>query len=82
LISSVLSCSSFSTTSPPNLNQRTLELSLSKPGHLQYGYDVCKGFACLKKEHVIEYWNLNDPETVKKLVETGFVVVVEGSKPN
>ena len=76
-----VSCASFSTTSPPNLNQRTLEISLEKPGHLQYGWDECDGFLCLKKKHVIEYYDLTDPEVAKKLSETGFVVVVEGASP-
>jgi len=74
-----LSCSSFSVTSPPNLNQRTLEISLARPGFLQYGWYECAGLLCLKKVHKIEYYDLRDPEVSKKLVETGFKVVVISS---
>ena len=79
LITLSLNCASLQAVSPPQLENRTLRLSLDVPG-FEYQYEVCAAHflgICTKHEMKKEIYDLRDPEMRKKLIDMGFVARVK-----
>jgi hypothetical protein len=78
LISLSSACASFAGPSLVTLELRTLRLSRDFAG-FEYRYEVCrKTFlgACVKKEWVVDKYDLTDPKVRAQLVDMGFVARV------
>ena len=77
LIVFLLGCASLGKASPPALELRTLRISPSIAG-FEYQYLVCvKQFMfCWDYEMKREYYDLNNLEVRKKLIDMGFVGTV------
>jgi len=67
-----------SASAVPQLQQRTLDPVLDKPGVFVYGHKECvQKFlgACVKVELKNEFYDVKDKATWEKLVAMGFVLV-------
>ena len=77
------SCASLALHSPPQLQNRTLRLSPDIAG-FEYQWEECvRKFIgiCTKHEMKKEFYDLNDVEVRKKLINMGFVAKVRSSGP-
>lgn len=73
-----LSCASSQLASVPALENRTLRISLERPG-LEYSYLVCVHEVlgiCTKHEFKTETYDLTDQTVRDQLINMGFVVKV------
>ncbi len=65
----------------PLLAARTLLISETKPGHLEYPYEVCvkRGLlgGCREMEQGVDYYDLNDPAVASKLRDMNFQAKVK-----
>lgn len=78
LILSSMSCASFHSASPPQLQFRTLRLSRDAPV-LEYQYLVCTKEVlgmCFTYEMRKDSYDLRDDATRKQLVDMGFIMKV------
>lgn len=68
----------------PLLAARTLLISETKPGHLEYPYEVCvkRGLfgGCKETQKGVDYYDLNDPAVASKLRDMNFEANVRVTK--
>lgn len=79
----VSGCASFAIASLQPLEQRVLDISLDRPA-LEYRHWECVEWHwprtldwCKRTEMRTEYYDLTDPAVRQKLVDMGFVAMVE-----
>jgi hypothetical protein len=76
LMGLIVGCASSVALSVPQLGERTLYLSATRPAHAFYGYCVKKKFMSDKcKEWHSDWYDLSDLAQVQRLIDLGYRLV-------